>query len=358
MARLYVEDDQGNVKILPIEQEVVSVGRAADNTIVLPERNVSRHHAKIIAKNGRFLVDDAGSRFGLFVNGERILEATEVRVGDVIGIGDYRLKILEDEVEAEEKQPAPRITSQIRARSSEVEESEPGTSIVSLKEMERVSRRAFGEHAVAVEAKPTTSRVGLVVFVALLVVAALLVVLYIWASRPAELAESDRVQVQATEHLAKSSEEAAQVLSAGGEEDRQESVKVEEEREKQEINIQQAPEIPKGLGFAGSQQVQTRAKTSVRSQARPASAGPSLEGILAQVEAAINQGQLAEAERLLAQCKRGNQCALLFRKLGDRYREQNKEKARALYQKGLSVAADEAMRKILEDRLNRLGSTD
>src|SRR5258708_17925648 len=48
---------------------------------------VSRKHAEFQLREGRYLVADANSRFGTFVNGQRITEPVEVRVGSQVQLG-------------------------------------------------------------------------------------------------------------------------------------------------------------------------------------------------------------------------------------------------------------------------------
>src|SRR6266508_5245913 len=47
----------------------------------------SRKHAEFRLVDGRWIVTDANSRFGTFVNGQKITAATEVRVGSHIQLG-------------------------------------------------------------------------------------------------------------------------------------------------------------------------------------------------------------------------------------------------------------------------------
>lgn len=65
---------------------VISLGRSPDCTIVLPDPYVSRIHAQIRLKGGRFVVLDAGSQAGTFVNGALIHEHW-LYPGDVIQLG-------------------------------------------------------------------------------------------------------------------------------------------------------------------------------------------------------------------------------------------------------------------------------
>lgn len=64
----------------------VSIGRHVSNALPLPDEEVSRRHAQILARDGRFYVTDLNSRNGVFVNGEKVQER-ELGPGDEIAIG-------------------------------------------------------------------------------------------------------------------------------------------------------------------------------------------------------------------------------------------------------------------------------
>jgi pilus assembly protein CpaF len=71
----------------------ISVGRVQGNDIVLPKGNVSKRHARVLYRDGRFIVTDLNSTNGTYVNRRRITQATIVREGDKIYVGDFVLKI-------------------------------------------------------------------------------------------------------------------------------------------------------------------------------------------------------------------------------------------------------------------------
>lgn len=48
------------------------MGRAPDNNLILRDSRVSRYHAQISQLDGRFILEDPGSRHGVWVNGQRI----------------------------------------------------------------------------------------------------------------------------------------------------------------------------------------------------------------------------------------------------------------------------------------------
>ncbi|MBN1611021.1 MAG: FHA domain-containing protein [Polyangiaceae bacterium] len=71
----------------------LSIGRVQGNDLMLPKGNVSKRHARLIYRDGRFIVTDLNSTNGTYVNRRRIAQATIVREGDRIYIGDFVLRI-------------------------------------------------------------------------------------------------------------------------------------------------------------------------------------------------------------------------------------------------------------------------
>jgi hypothetical protein len=64
----------------------LTIGRAADNGIVLRDGRASRHHARIDGRRGSLVLSDLGSTNGSFVN-DRPIEAIALGEGDRIRIG-------------------------------------------------------------------------------------------------------------------------------------------------------------------------------------------------------------------------------------------------------------------------------
>ena len=62
------------------------IGRGSDCQIVLPERQVSRHHAKITHEDGRFLLHDLTSKNGTHLNGRQVDGVAPLQDGDEIQI--------------------------------------------------------------------------------------------------------------------------------------------------------------------------------------------------------------------------------------------------------------------------------
>jgi len=65
----------------------LTIGRAADNDLVIPDSRVSRHHARIAGRRGTLVYADLGSTNGSRVNGVQVGELV-LGAGDRIEIGD------------------------------------------------------------------------------------------------------------------------------------------------------------------------------------------------------------------------------------------------------------------------------
>ena len=72
-----------------------TIGRSMSNDLVLLDGAVSREHALLQEKAGRWLLTDRGSRHGTLLNGVALGagEATTVRGGDLIRIGPWTLRV-------------------------------------------------------------------------------------------------------------------------------------------------------------------------------------------------------------------------------------------------------------------------
>lgn len=70
-----------------IDQGRVLIGRGSDCDIVLPERQTSRHHARIERDDGGYLLRDLGSKNGTYVNGQEVRDKPyRLKDGDEIQI--------------------------------------------------------------------------------------------------------------------------------------------------------------------------------------------------------------------------------------------------------------------------------
>jgi len=69
-----------------LDRDVMIIGRGADCDIHVPERQVSRVHARIERRNQGYLLIDLGSKNGTHVNGQEIKEPFLLQDGDEIQI--------------------------------------------------------------------------------------------------------------------------------------------------------------------------------------------------------------------------------------------------------------------------------
>src|SRR5579883_305075 len=70
-AAFVIVHPSGNRTRTPIDHAPFSIGRQADNSLVLRDNRASRQHARILIENGEYVLEDLNSRHGTFVNGER-----------------------------------------------------------------------------------------------------------------------------------------------------------------------------------------------------------------------------------------------------------------------------------------------
>lgn len=72
----------------PLDKDVLTLGRAPGNDIVINDPQVSRQHARITRQGELMVIEDLGSTNGTFVNGMRLRGPHTLASGDVIGLGD------------------------------------------------------------------------------------------------------------------------------------------------------------------------------------------------------------------------------------------------------------------------------
>lgn len=111
MFSIIISEKGGAERTEGFDKSEINVGRVQGNDLVLPKGNVSKHHARLLFRDGRFIVTDLKSTNGTYVNGRKIAQATIVREGDKIYVGDYVLR-LESAAEESAEPPGAEIAQE------------------------------------------------------------------------------------------------------------------------------------------------------------------------------------------------------------------------------------------------------
>ena len=122
LPHITVRDTFGNQREIELSRTPFTLGRQGDNDLVLLDSRISRRHARILKDSQGYLLEDAGSRHGTFVNGERITAPRRLQSGDQISLGvadSYALAfaveaavlpgLLQEFEKASEQMPAPQL---------------------------------------------------------------------------------------------------------------------------------------------------------------------------------------------------------------------------------------------------------
>jgi hypothetical protein len=78
-------------RALVLDADRLTVGSAADNDVVVDDPSVSRVHAIVQHLNGRWFIEDCGSRNGTTVNGRRLVGVVAMQPDDDVVLGRARL---------------------------------------------------------------------------------------------------------------------------------------------------------------------------------------------------------------------------------------------------------------------------
>jgi len=103
MWKLSIVDDQGQKTVVNLVRDEYTIGRSEGNTIRLTERNVSRHHARVVRTQFGYVLIDAGSTLGVHVNGVHVNGEQELAHKDVLQLADYRIDVVDEDLETQEQ---------------------------------------------------------------------------------------------------------------------------------------------------------------------------------------------------------------------------------------------------------------
>jgi DNA-binding response OmpR family regulator len=86
MAMLLMVEGPSPGKRTFVDQPELIIGRDEQCDVVIPERQVSRQHARIRQERGKYILEDLESKNGTFVNGQEITGPTSLQDGDEIQV--------------------------------------------------------------------------------------------------------------------------------------------------------------------------------------------------------------------------------------------------------------------------------
>jgi hypothetical protein len=90
---IIASNNDGNLKF-PLDKNIVTIGREAQNDIHIRSKFISRFHARIVSDQGGAIIEDLGSRNGITVNSRKI-RRHQLRSGDLIDLGKTQLKYID-----------------------------------------------------------------------------------------------------------------------------------------------------------------------------------------------------------------------------------------------------------------------
>ena len=75
------------------ENAPVTIGRAPESTLVLTDDYASTHHARLVPRDGQWLIEDLGSTNGTYLDKEKVTRPTPVAPGAKVRIGKTVLEL-------------------------------------------------------------------------------------------------------------------------------------------------------------------------------------------------------------------------------------------------------------------------
>lgn len=95
MAKIHYTTPEGTTGEAELTSERISIGRADDNAIVIPDGSVSSHHGELVFTGDDWVFTDLGSTNGTKIQGERVEQVSLTQTPsftlgsvDVVFIGD------------------------------------------------------------------------------------------------------------------------------------------------------------------------------------------------------------------------------------------------------------------------------
>ena len=78
---------------IELENAPVTIGRAPESTLVLTDDYASTHHARLVPRDGEWLIEDLGSTNGTYLDKAKVTRPTPVPPGGKVRIGKTVLEL-------------------------------------------------------------------------------------------------------------------------------------------------------------------------------------------------------------------------------------------------------------------------
>jgi hypothetical protein len=78
---------------IELDNAPVTIGRAPDSTLVLTDDYASSHHARLVPRDGQWLVEDLGSTNGTYLDKTKVTTPTPIPNGGKVRIGKTVLEL-------------------------------------------------------------------------------------------------------------------------------------------------------------------------------------------------------------------------------------------------------------------------
>ena len=85
--RLQLVRGPGAPLTIPLEADKIVLGRSSHADVSIADTSLSRRHAQLLRSGPEYILEDIGSRNGIFLNGLRVHSVT-LRQGDTVQLGD------------------------------------------------------------------------------------------------------------------------------------------------------------------------------------------------------------------------------------------------------------------------------
>lgn len=111
MAELFLKFEDRILQELLLSGGTVTIGRQPDNLLRIDNPAVSGHHARIYSEGDHYVIEDAESFNGTYINGQRIRKAA-LQSGDNVTIGKHTIEF-RDEIRAVAALPNTAVDGQL-----------------------------------------------------------------------------------------------------------------------------------------------------------------------------------------------------------------------------------------------------